>query len=94
MVPPSMTYSAPLMALARSETRNATSFGGLGGLRGPADRDAAEEVHDLLQRRILVDACAAGDAVDQSVGALGLNESGGGLPSWSGIVYSGELIRG
>src|ERR1700722_18523811 len=51
-------------------------FGGFGGLRGPTDRDAAEGVHDLLPGRAGVDARASGDAVDQSVGAFGLNESG------------------
>src|SRR6266568_3071434 len=52
-------------------------FGGFGRLRGPPDRDAAEGVHDPLQSRAGVDACAPGDAVDQSVGAFGLNEPGG-----------------
>src|ERR1700680_3707612 len=52
-------------------------FGGFGGLRGPPDGDAAEGVHDLLQRRGHVDAYALGDAGDQSVGAFGLNEPGG-----------------
>src|SRR5712691_4432988 len=52
-------------------------FGGFGGLGGPPDRDAAEGVHDLLQRRGPVDARVPRDAVDQSVGAFGLNEPGG-----------------
>ena len=39
-------------------------FGGFGGLRGPPDGDAAEGVHDLLQRCGHVDACALGDAVE------------------------------
>src|ERR1700747_3034026 len=52
-------------------------FCGLGGMRGPADRDAAKGVHYSLQRRVPVDACPPGAAVDSSVGALGLNESGG-----------------
>src|SRR5258707_8797239 len=52
-------------------------FGGFGGVGGPPDRDAAEGVHDLLQRRGPVDTRAPRDAVDQSLGALRLNETRG-----------------
>src|SRR5258707_15687009 len=51
-------------------------FGRFGWSRRPPDRDATKGVHDPLQRRIPADTCALGDAVDQPLGALGLNESG------------------
>src|SRR5260370_11671727 len=55
MVPPSMTYSAPLMALARSGTRNATSSAASAGCAGrpigmqpPVEPDRGEQVQVQL----------------------------------------------
>src|SRR5260221_7929189 len=52
-------------------------FGGFGGQGGSPDRDAPQGVHDPLQCRIPADTCAPGDAGDQPLRALGLNEPGG-----------------
>src|ERR1700751_3143862 len=71
-----MTNSAPLMALARSETRKATSSAASAGWAG---RPIGMPPRESMPRcsRAGVKACAPGDAVDQSVGAFGLNEPGG-----------------
>ena len=72
-VPPSITYSVPVIDAARGETRKAMRSATSLGLCRSAERDAAETLHDDLLAALVVSAGLGREALRQCDRRLGFD---------------------
>src|SRR4051794_27962912 len=96
-VPPSMMWSAPVIAELRSETRKATSSATSSGLVGRPSGIPPRE-HDLLQRGGSVDLVSVDDARDEPFGSAAFDEArGDGIDAdavWRELVGQALAVGG
>jgi len=104
-VPPSITYSVPVIEAARGETRKVTRSATSFRLGGPAERNAAETVHDDLLATLVVrtglaarrSASATAASVSTQPGETRMTRTPLGVTSFeSALLYveSGRFGRG
>jgi len=75
-VPPSITYSVPVIEAARGETRKAMRSATSIGLGGAAERNAAEAFHDDLLAAVVVRTGLGREALRQCDRRLGFDPAG------------------